>query len=844
MSGVSRSKWWTLPVLSGIGLLAVTTFVAVPAAYASVTTPGAPRAVSATRHHGSVVVKWASPAHNGGSAITGYKVTASPGSETCTTTRAKTCTVHHLSNGTTYTVSVKARNAKGLGTSAHVLIKRLVTAAADPQGTIYVADYGTDAVDIFAPGSSGNVAPERVIQGADTGIDGPGDVKVDGNGDVWVSNYSGDSITEYAPGASGDATPICTISGSNTDLSYNDDMSLEADGTLVVGDIDDPNSEGGAVLVFAPGSCGNVAPVDEIVGSNTGFNGVDGVGTDAAGTIYADSTQNESIQVFPAGATGNVAPEYTISGADTGLGYPDDLVVGFGGQLFATNGYGGPVNSITVFAPGAQGDATPVQDIVGSNTDFGLPDDLAVDTGGNMWVTDSESTLGPAVLEWAAGSTGNVAPTSYLEGSNTTFSEPEGVYVAGPPSGTGATVSTTDSGTSISLGSTTSDTAAITEGTNGHAPTGSLVFKLFGPDDATCSNAPAFVSSSQSVTGAGNYSSADFTPTAAGTYTWQALYSGDTNNPPVTTPCSGIPAETVTVQGKQQTTLSTSLSGGTQSGASISVPGGTAVTDAATLSGTDAATATGTITYDVYSDAACTVAVNSGTPETITTPGSIPASAAVTLPSAGTYYWQASYSGDADNQSSTSTCGSGAGGEVETVTPAGTTTTTSLSGDSQSGTSISVPGGTAVTDTATLTGVNASTATGTVTYDVYSDAACSVAVDSGTPETITTPGSIPASAPVSLLSAGTYYWQASYSGDANNLLSTSACGTGGEVETVTPAPTATTTSLSGGGQSGSSISVPEGTAVTDTATLTGPNGRPPPERSPTTCTRMPPARWW
>ena len=86
-----------------------------------------------------------------------------------------------------------------------------------------------------------------------------------------------------------------------------------------------------------------------------------------------------------------------------------------------------------------------------------------------------------------------------------------------------------------------------------------------------------------------------------------------------------------------------------------------------------------------------------------------------------------------------------------------------------------------MTDSATLTGTNASTATGTVTYDVYSDAACTVAVNSGTPETITTPGSLPASAPVSLPSAGTYYWQASYSGDTNNLLSTSTCGTSGEV---------------------------------------------------------------
>ena len=52
------------------------------------------------------------------------------------------------------------------------------------------------------------------------------------------------------------------------------------------------------------------------------------------------------------------------------------------------------------------------------------------------------------------------------------------------------------------------------------------------------------------------------------------------------------------------TSLSTSLSGGGQSGTSINVPTGTAVTDTATLSGTNAAAATGTVTYNVYSDSA------------------------------------------------------------------------------------------------------------------------------------------------------------------------------------------------------------------------------------------------
>jgi tripartite motif-containing protein 71 len=90
--------------------------------------------------------------------------------------------------------------------------------------------------------------------------------------------------------------------------------------------------------------------------------------------------------------------------------------------------------------------------------------------------------------------------------------------------------------------------------------------------------------------------------------------------------------------GGAPSTTSTSLSGGGQSGASISVLEGTAVSDTATVSGTNASTATGTVTYSVYSDSGCSTAVSTGTAQSITTPGTLPASRAVALGTPGTYY--------------------------------------------------------------------------------------------------------------------------------------------------------------------------------------------------------------
>jgi len=105
-----------------------------------------------------------------------------------------------------------------------------------------------------------------------------------------------------------------------------------------------------------------------------------------------------------------------------------------------------------------------------------------------------------------------------------------------------------------------------------------------------------------------------------------------------------------------------------------------------------------------------------------------------------------------------------------------TTLANGLSDGGPPSTSISVPLGTAVTDTATLTGANAATATGTVAYSVYSDSACTNALSTGTAETIAAPGTLPPSGPYTAPVAGTYYWQATFNGaDKANAAASGDC---------------------------------------------------------------------
>jgi 5-hydroxyisourate hydrolase-like protein (transthyretin family) len=116
------------------------------------------------------------------------------------------------------------------------------------------------------------------------------------------------------------------------------------------------------------------------------------------------------------------------------------------------------------------------------------------------------------------------------------------------------------------------------------------------------------------------------------------------------------------------------------------------------------------------------------------------------------------------------------------VRPA-TEISTSLSGGGKSGEKITVPAGTPVSDSATLSGENASKAAGKGNYMVYSDTQCSKEVASAG-EVEVSGGKVPSSQ-VKTLAPGTYYWQASYSGDPSNRPSKSTCGA--EVETVTAA---------------------------------------------------------
>ncbi|MCX6255325.1 MAG: fibronectin type III domain-containing protein [Bacteroidia bacterium] len=124
----------------------------------SSTVPGAPIIGTATAGNIQATVTFTAPVSDGGSAITGYTVTSSPGSLTGTGT-ASPITVTGLTNGTAYTFTVTATNA--IGTSLASSTSNSVTPSTVPGApTIGTATKGNAqaTVTFTAPGSNGGSA--------------------------------------------------------------------------------------------------------------------------------------------------------------------------------------------------------------------------------------------------------------------------------------------------------------------------------------------------------------------------------------------------------------------------------------------------------------------------------------------------------------------------------------------------------------------------------------------------------------------------------------------------------------------------------------------------------------
>jgi hypothetical protein len=160
--------------------------------------PSAPGSATATAGDASATVTWTAPTAPGSFPVTNYQVTSSPGDRSCLTS-ALTCTVTGLTNGTTYTFTVKALSGAGWGASSTP--SNAVTPTGVPKPSIMITG-SRDGQRITVTGTSMHLTSQTVrpwlrFPGETTYSEGAAVIPVNANGTFTWSRKTGKKAYVY-----------------------------------------------------------------------------------------------------------------------------------------------------------------------------------------------------------------------------------------------------------------------------------------------------------------------------------------------------------------------------------------------------------------------------------------------------------------------------------------------------------------------------------------------------------------------------------------------------------------------------------------------------------------------
>jgi sugar lactone lactonase YvrE len=244
-------------------------------------------------------------------------------------------------------------------------------------------------VTVYSAGSHGNVNPVATIIGKakyPIGFE-PHGIAVDSNGRIYVLLQ--DAINVYSAGSNGAAAPLAVISVPIT--GFLTDIALDSSGKIYLTNAVSPLlTFRSQVLVYSADSTGNASPLAIIEGRKTRLDYPVGVAVDAGGKIYV--TMDGRIPVFSAGSNGNVKPITKITSNHTGLTQPYGVAVGSDGKIYVADKHVGPhsCGRVLVYRSRSYGDASPMAVIEGPHTVLQQPIGIAVDSRGNVYVTNQE----------------------------------------------------------------------------------------------------------------------------------------------------------------------------------------------------------------------------------------------------------------------------------------------------------------------------------------------------------------------------------------------------------------------------------------------------------------------
>lgn len=513
-----------------------------------------------------------------------------------------------------------------------------------------------------------------------------------------------------------------TLQGTGLDSQGNTvgDFAFDQDGVC------SGNNESGAPgFQPPPSSC----PFDPsgYAGSNNTFTNISGNGQQ--GTVQFDVALNPGNSAYFS-LEGNInAANLHIIKASPTLTTNTPSTAAFGTTLSDTGTLSGataPTGMVTFSLYGPNDTTNCTGNPVYSNS-------VPVGNGTGLASGNTGTNLAPGLYQWVATYPGDVNNNKATSGCG---QEPVTV-------GQAATTLTTNAPVSSTVGAGIQDSATLSLGSS---PTGAITFVAYGPNDASCANTPAYTSVSVTVTGDKTYSSSPaFKPSAAGTYQWVAVYSGDTNNAPATDPCGAQNESTmVTTPSLANPTITTTATGSGTIGGAIS--------DTAYLRGGN--NPTGTVTFKIFgpNDLSCAKSPVKTLTADVNGDGNY-VSGPYVPQAAGTYTFIASYGGNQGNNVTQTVCNDQR--ERVTLTKAHPTLTTTAS-----------LVGTSTSDVAHLAG--GFNPTGTIHFKVYGPNPTSCTQSMGGSDNTASGNGDYTSSPVTVSAPGTYTWNATYTGDLNN----------------------------------------------------------------------------
>ncbi len=230
---------------------------------------------------------------------------------------------------------------------------------------IYVTNQN-NSITVFALDATGNVAPQRTIAGASTGLSLPIGLGVDHQGNLYVANREGGTVGVFPMTANGNVAPTRSITSAG--MGSPQGIALGPGDDLYVATC--PNcggGNGGDTGVFHFATNGTTSDY-EIAGSNTGFTVPVGVNLDKDKNVYVANAFGGNVAVFAAGNSGNTMPIRSFTMNVSGNAQSQSLGANSGANALAI---GMPGRGVQLYDTTASGAADPVATLA-SSTAFPL----------------------------------------------------------------------------------------------------------------------------------------------------------------------------------------------------------------------------------------------------------------------------------------------------------------------------------------------------------------------------------------------------------------------------------------------------------------------------------------